>query len=239
MNRLSARLPPRHAEVLLWPRRAWLPRIMAQMWAVNDKTEFFSPPALSGRCLKTTAATSSPALTRTTAPRPVRSTTAAPPTGPTRTTAPTAFWRGARILTSTDRWHHHTGATLQPPYISLCVCVCVCGRDTNNVARLALESLIDFCGCSFVISLSLYRFLIFIYIFASNCTRNIQVRHTLCLANQRKHSTLWCPHATLTYSSLAYWGCESSYVCVILCYLFFINTFADGSRTYGLLRCQC
>lgn len=71
----------------------------------------------------------------------------------------------------------------------------------------------------------LTQFHLFIYTFASNCTRNIKallsVQPTLCLDNEWKHSTLWCKHATFTYSSLAYWGCDFSYVFVFLCYLFF------------------
>lgn len=127
--------------------------------------------------------------------------------------------------------YHDTGAMLQTQYINVCACACAVETWTTLPVRY-WKFLIDLCECSFVISLSyltnfLTRFHLFIYTFASNCTWNIEallsVQPILSLDNEWKHSTLWCKHATLTYSSLAYWGCDFSYVFVFVCYLFFIN----------------
>lgn len=105
----------------------------------NEKMFLSNPPSHSCRCLKTTAATSSPAPTRTTAPHPIRSTTAAPPTGPTKTTGPTATWQEPHTPTNTD-WADIT--TLEPCYRHHpSIRVCVCGGDMNNIACLVLEVL--------------------------------------------------------------------------------------------------
>lgn len=126
-----------------------------------------------------------------------------------------------------------------------CVLVCVCFRDMNNVAcalagrlfgRFYVNAVCVFLSLSLLL-MSLPHFLLSLCtIFASNCTRDtealLSVRPRLCLAGEWTHSALWCKHATSTYSSLAAWGWDFSYVCVFLCYLFFYKYFscADVSR---------
>lgn len=101
-------------------------------------------------------------------------------------------------------WYHNTGAMLQTPSINLCVCACVyfeCVVETwTTLPVWYWKFLIDFMWMQFCyqfwfVTNFLTQFLLFIYIFASNCTQwNIKalllVQPTLCLANEWKHSTL-------------------------------------------------
>lgn len=97
------------------------------------------------------------------------------------------------------RWYLNTGAMLQTPSISLCVCVRVCiwvyVEDLNNITCLVLEVLSRFKWMQFwyrfdSLLISSRSLVIFIYIFASNCTQWVikallSVQPTLCLANER------------------------------------------------------
>lgn len=99
----------------------------------------------------------------------------------------------------------------------------------NNIACSVLEVLdrfmwMQFCYQFESLLISSHDFIslsIYLHQTALKISRHFCQYNPLSLDNEWKHSTLWCKHATLTYSSLAYWGCDFSYVFVFLCYLFF------------------
>lgn len=166
----------------------------------NEKNLICTHHSSFRRCLKTTAATSSPALMRTTAPHPIRSITTAPPTGPIKVMGPTATWQEPPTLTNTDHadittletcYRHHPSICA---FAHVCVCIWVYVEDLNNIACLVLEVLsrfkwMQFCYQFDSLLISSRSLDIFIYIFASNCTQWVitallSVQPTLCLANE-------------------------------------------------------
>lgn len=118
---------------------------------------------------------------------------------------------------------------LQTPSINLCACVRVrltvwwtheqhCLSGTGSPWKIYVNAVLLLVS---IFTNFLPQLIPFIYIFASNYTQwaiepLLLVQPTLCLAN-----TLWYKHATLTYSSLAYWGCVFFCLCLFMLFIFY------------------
>lgn len=134
-------------------------------------------------------------------------------------------------------WYHRSHAT-DTIFQSVCMCVRVCVCVCLTVWWTHEQHCLSGTGSSWKIYVNavlllvsiftnfLAQLILFIYIFASNYTEwaiksLLLVQPTLCLANEWKHSTLWYKHATLTYTSLAYWGGVSFCLCLFMLFIFY------------------